>query len=183
VNGPVSRAVHAVRPRSVTRLRWVHAISRPPRRDRRAPRCDQAACPPDRRGERLPRSACRGRPRSSLEPARGAGVGEALARREALALAHELHTVERGVSSISPMTVMPQAQIGVFSDKPSEQEVAAHRRAIEGGTCASLGMIPRFAQCRTMATSRGRTPPACAIWWCSKSRQSRHRGNRQRATQ
>ena len=28
---------------------------------------------------------------------------------------------------------LPQAQIGVFSGKPSEQEVAAHRHAIEAG--------------------------------------------------
>jgi hypothetical protein len=57
------------------------------RRDRRTPRRDQAACPPDRRGEGLPLSARRGRPRPGVEPVRGAGMGEAVARREAVAVA------------------------------------------------------------------------------------------------
>ena len=49
------------------------------------------------------------------------------------------------VSSNLTMSVMPQAQIGVFSDKPSEQEVAAHRRAIEAaGDMRVLGDDPEI---------------------------------------
>jgi hypothetical protein len=102
------------------------ATNGPPHRDRRSPPCDQAACPPDRRGERLPRPACRGRPRTSLEPARGRGVGEALARREALALAHGLHEVGvAGVHGACRITESSAEGTESVSDGASSRKVLA----------------------------------------------------------
>jgi hypothetical protein len=43
--------------------------------------------PPDRRGEGLPQATGPGRPWASVEPVRGAGLGQAVAEREALAAA------------------------------------------------------------------------------------------------
>jgi hypothetical protein len=58
---------------------------------------------------------------------------------ERLAVSYPLY------SSNPTMSLMPQAQIGVFSGKPSEQEVAAHRHAIEaGGDMRVLGDDPEI---------------------------------------